>query len=308
MDEFQEEENGFYEDDIFIDDPLEADDSYTDLIASETGPLADLLQTSDSLKNVDSMSGGMEEQNLEYLSPWFEDDDQPGHWPNFDPDAADPDAVLGDPATDMAQWHQQTYSDSCAIVSQEFILDTVLDHDFSEEELVELANEKGWYTPGGGTTLPNMGRVMEHFNLEVAYDENCTLEDLSEKLENGEKIIVALDSDEILNPGMGEDEPLALYYGIPGQGANHAVQVIGIDQSDPDNPEVIINDPGTPNGKALSIPAADFNEAWEDSNHYMVSTTGNTVQTVGGYYDPWDVYHYYDGSIEPSYDGKNGYY
>lgn len=292
MDAFQDDGNGFDADDIFSDDPRESSDSDTDAVSPEMAALPDATHGDDPLE-----SGYWE-------NDWRLSNDPP-HW---DSKVVESDAVLGDPATDMAQWHLQAHDDTCAIVAQEFILETVLDREFSEQELVDLSVENGWYTPGGGTTQPNMGRVMEHFNLEVSYKENCSLADLSDKLENGEKVIVALDSDEIMNPGMGEDEPLALYYGIPGQGSNHAVQAIGIDHSDPDNPQVILNDPGTPNGKGLMVPASDFVEAWEDSNHYMVSTTGDTIKTVGNYYDQWGSYYFDGGDVLSNWDWDAGYY
>ena len=72
--------------------------------------------------------------------------------------------------------------------------------------------------------------------------------------------------------GIDSDKVLANVSGMPEQGANHAVQVIGIDNSDPDNPVVILNDPGHPNGQGVRVAADDFMDAWEDSDNFMVST------------------------------------
>ncbi|WP_320044388.1 hypothetical protein [uncultured Desulfobacter sp.] len=302
MDGFQEDDFGNNEGDIYAFDVADVPDGVPGDLTQDTDSLEDsaVFETSDDFS--EGLYVNTQATSLNWTNERLET------WPSFDPDAVDPDALTGDPAADMDRWHEQVHPDSCAIVSQEFVLESVLDRDFSEQELVDIAVDHGWYTPGGGTTLPDMGRLMEFCDLEVSYEENCTLDDLINKLENGEKIIVAVDSDEIWNPGLGEDELLADFYGIPGQGVNHAVQVIGIDQSDPDNPFVIINDPGTSDGKGLSIPADDFNEAWEDSNHYVVSTSGENVQTVGGYVDRYNNYVWQDGSIEPNYGWETGYY
>jgi len=227
---------------------------------------------------------------------------------HFNPAATDSDDVIGDPGTGMTHWHEQTRVDTCGVVSQEFILDDVFDRDFTEPELREIATSEGWYTPGGGTPLPEMGRLLEYFNLEVDYQEGCTLEDLSQKLDEGQKVIVALDSDEVWNPGAADDDLLYSRWGLPGQDANHAVQVIGIDNSDPEHPSIILNDPGMAEGQGLMVPADTFMDAWEDSNHYTVSTTGEVVQNVGNYYDQWGVYYYDDHTVLPGYDWYNGYY
>lgn len=185
--------------------------------------------------------------------------------------------MCGVPEIDMQHWHQQTYDDTCAIASQEFVLDAVTGEDFSEDELRQQAIDNGWYTPGGGTPLEHMGSLLEANGVDVDNKYECTLEELSDKLQEGQKVIVAIDADEIWYQGVDEDDYLSELAGIPEQGVNHAVQVIGIDNSDPNNPTVILNDPGTPNGQGLKVPAEQFLDAWADSNSYMISTTGNVV-------------------------------
>lgn len=193
--------------------------------------------------------------------------------------------IIDDPASDMEHWHQQTHEDTCAVSCQEFILEEMAGRDFSENELRQEAYDNGWYTPGGGTPLDCMGNLLEAHGIPVEKQEGCTLQDLSDSLAQGENVIVAVDSEEIANPGgMDADDLIANVFGMPGQGANHAVQVIGIDTSDPDNPMVILNDPGTPDGQGMSMPANDFLNAWEDSNYFMVSTANHA--TPGDSLDP----------------------
>ena len=182
----------------------------------------------------------------------------------FDAENADMDAVVGNPLDAADSWHQQETGSSCAIASPEFVLEQFFDHDFTESELRDLAEENGWYTPGGGTPMNDVGNILEHFGLNVERSVNNSLEDLEKCLSEGGQVIVGIDADELWE-GSSDD-----FYG-PGMGANHAIQVIGVDHTEPDNPMVIINDSGTESGQCAAIPAELFMDAWEDSGNFMVT-------------------------------------
>jgi hypothetical protein len=219
--------------------------------------------------------------------------------------------VIGEPE-DTAYWHQQANKDTCAVVSQEFILDELTGQDFTEEQLRQEAYENGWYNPGSGTPREFVGNLLEAHGIDVERRSGCTLEDLSEQLAQGQNVIVGLDAGEVLNPGIDDDDLLCEFVGIPEQGANHAVQVIGIDYSDPNNPMVILNDPGHSQGQGFRIPADQFVDAWEDSGNYMVHTTGQPVQAdqlpgmpqvaVGGYYNADESYHWTSYDVDTASD------
>jgi hypothetical protein len=220
--------------------------------------------------------------------------------------------VVGEPGEDTAYWHQQAHEDTCAVVSQEFILDELTGQDFTEEQLRQEAYENGWYNPGSGTPMECMGNLLEAHGIDVERRSGCTLDDLSEQLAQGQHVIVGLDAEEVWNPGIDDDDLLCEFVGMPEQGANHAVQVIGIDYSDPDNPMVILNDPGSGNGQGLMVPADQFVDAWEDSGNYMVHTTGQPVQAdqlpempqvaVGGYYNADESYHWTSYDVDTASD------
>jgi hypothetical protein len=53
---------------------------------------------------------------------------------------------------------------------------------------------------------------------------------------------------------------------------DHAIVVSGIDFSDLNNPQVIVNDPGLPDGGGMQYPLKHFLEAWNDSNCAYVAT------------------------------------
>ena len=181
----------------------------------------------------------------------------------FDPSTADPDSIIGDPAGNMENWHWQETDSSCAVASQEFVLEELTGREFEESELRDLAEEHGWYDPNGGTAMDDVGNLLEYMGLRVERSSGNSIEDLEECLANGGEVIVGVDSSEIW---MGQNDE----FFFPGMDADHAVQVIGIDRTDPDQPMVILNDPGCTNGCGAVLPMEVFQHAWEDSGCFMV--------------------------------------
>lgn len=183
---------------------------------------------------------------------------------NFDPRSADPAHIVGDPAEAMESWHHQETSNSCAVASQEFVLEQLTGREFDESVLRNLAEEQGWYSPRGGTPMEDVGNILEYMGLTVERSHGNSIRDLERCLERGGEVIVGVDSSEIWE---GQDDD---FFG-PGMDADHAVQVIGIDYSSPGNPMVILNDPGAANGGGAMISMDVFMAAWEDSGCHMVA-------------------------------------
>jgi len=195
--------------------------------------------------------------------------------PHFDPDSFAGE-MAGNPAADLPNWHVQETGYTCAVAAQEFVLDNLTGQDWTEAELAEEARQHGWLD--NGTAPDDMGKLLELHGIGVDRSYGNDIDDLIRELDAGHKINVAVDADEIWEQGehFGDDlfDP-----GIPGMDANHAVQVIGVDTTDPDNAMVILNDSGDPNGQGVMIPAGEFMDAWADSDHYMVATTGEPPAT-----------------------------
>lgn len=218
----------------------------------------------------------------------------------------DDDEIVGSPLEDMTHWHIQSYPDTCAVVAQEYILDSVLPYDVTEDELVRHAVSSGWYFPGGGTPALQVGNLLEMHGIAVAREENASFEHLTDALQNGQKVLVGVDGDELISSGIDpvRDDWIGDGYAIPGQDANHVVQVIGVDVTDPHNPMVILNDPGHANGCGMMVSVDKFMNAWQDSGHYLVHTTNLadaqsafSTQTpyqplFAGYYNSDGTYHY----------------
>ena len=130
--------------------------------------------------------------------------------------------------------------------------------------MAELAEENGWFYEENGTPFLHMNKMLDYYGIENEMSFNNDEADLREALENGEKVIVSVDADEIW---YGETDDVF----TPTDGANHAVQVIGIDYSDPDNPMVILNDSGHPDGCGEMVPLDVFMDAWEDGGYQMIT-------------------------------------
>ncbi len=199
--------------------------------------------------------------------------------PNYDPAVSNPDDVAGEPHNDMAHWHQQNAPDTCAIAAQEFVLEDLLpDQDFTEEELRDVATDNGWYSPGYGTPMYHTGSVLEAYGIDVERQTGGTMADIEQVLNSNQKVIVGLDAEEVWT--LGQDTFSDDFLNdvglntLPGQDANHAVEVIGIDRTNPDAPMVVLNDPGHPDGRGATVTVDEFVDAWEDSGHFMMYTTG----------------------------------
>lgn len=171
--------------------------------------------------------------------------------------------VIGVPGVDgTSSSIRQGEGDTCAIRSQEIVL-----RDFgvnvSEDVLIEQAMNRGWYNPGGGTNMNDVGNLLELHGVEVNRYENGNIFTLTNELAKGHRVIIGVDSGELWNPQKetGEDHK-----------PDHALIVSGIDTSDPDNVKVIITDPGS-GDVAKEYPMEQFIDAWKDSNFHMVSTT-----------------------------------
>ena len=205
----------------------------------------------------DQDGDGME--NVNVASGLYADDLE-----HFDPLTADMDAVSGNPEEAMEKWEYQGDTGRCALYSQKFVIEELTHQEIDIEELANLAEENGWFSEDSGTPLLNMDKVLDHFEIDSEMSFHNDPSDLQRELESGKKIIVSIDADEIW---YGEDNDLF----TPGDGPNHAVEVIGIDHTDPDNPMVILNDSGNPDGCGEMVPLDTFMDAWEDGNCQMIS-------------------------------------
>lgn len=166
----------------------------------------------------------------------------------------------GTPEKDAEHWHRQTERNSCAIACQEFVAEQLLERDFSEQKMIEYATKKGWYDPEAGTTANDVGKLLESLGLNVERAFHLTLHDLAQELDSGSKLICGVNNMILARPELAD---------IPGNMANHAVEVIGIEKS-PSDTWVILNDPGIEGGRGVHIRSSTFLKAWAPGNNITV--------------------------------------
>lgn len=170
--------------------------------------------------------------------------------------------IIGNPEKDMENWHPQAEHNSCAIACQEFVAEQLLQEDFSEKDMIRFAKEQGWYTSETGTPLGHVGDILEALGLETSRESGQTLSDLAEDLQQGRKIICAVNNMILENSDYAE---------LPGLKANHAIEVIGIDASRPNDMKVILNDPGVENGCGRQVSVDTFLKAWGTGRNFAVT-------------------------------------
>jgi len=169
--------------------------------------------------------------------------------------------IAGDPAEDAKLWHKQEHPMSCAVTCQEFVAEGLLKGEYSEARMRAYAGREGWFDDEG--TVPgDVGKLLEAMGLEVRREENCRVEDIAEALQSGGKVMASVNNMALQNP---------LYALLPGFGANHMVEVTGVDRSDPAHVKITLNDPGVENGAGIVYPLERFEAAWGTGNRFMVS-------------------------------------
>lgn len=152
---------------------------------------------------------------------------------------------------------KQAGDNSCAVKSQQLILKK-FGIDIPESDLAAEAELNGWFDPLGGTSVHDVGKLLEAHGVAVNRFKDANIFSLQNELCRGHQVIVSVDSDE-------------LWYGIDHQDfPDHALIVSSIDTSDVENPQVVLTDPGT--GCVEAYPWSRFADAWEDGRCFMCST------------------------------------
>lgn len=171
----------------------------------------------------------------------------------------DPAAFRESIESGAAEWHEQLEPYSCAIASQHFIISEYTDAPVTEQELIQAAAEMGWYEELG-TPMADVGNLLMAYGIDVTIKMEGSFDDLLEASANGNRVLVS-----VQNMAMTTEWA----DGYPAYSANHIVEVLDIDNSDPENPRIIVNDPGIPNGQAMSMTRENFEDAWMTGGGYM---------------------------------------
>jgi hypothetical protein len=182
----------------------------------------------------------------------------------------------GHPAEDAKFWHQQDGSNSCAVVAQTNIFESITGQKIPEDQACKIAQVNGWFDPEIGTRPGDVGKLLNGLGINTEQKYNATLEDIANALEKGDHVIVGLDANEIWNP-------LRDVKGTPIEQPNkgHAVWVTGIDTQPDGSVKMVLNDSGHLNGRMVTVDVLDFLNAWDDNGNFLV-VADTPKQTILG--------------------------
>ena len=190
---------------------------------------------------------------------------------------------IGDPDYQQDYWELQNLPDNCAVAAQSSIL-SQFGIDVSMDEATYVAMANGWYAPGFGMSPDDLGNILEVYGVPTHSVEYATIEQLASELQQGHRVLVGVNSDELWDQGTKGDF-WNWFQEVSGRDtstfspADHAVAVTGLDLSDINNPQVILNDPGHPDGAGQTYPLDQFMDAWENSDFHYTSTSISPMGT-----------------------------
>jgi len=177
---------------------------------------------------------------------------------------------IGDP--DSSGYKQQSTGFTCAVVTQQMVLDDfgIIDPATgmcpSEAQLTYVATVNGWLYEG--TSLADSGRLLDYYNVDNHHGQGT--ENMIEELAQGHKVIVGVDADELWHQDNSIINDLKDVFG--GEAPNHAIVVKGIKFDENQEPIVVINDPGMSDGGGMEYKFGTFVKAFEDSDFHYIAT------------------------------------
>lgn len=185
-------------------------------------------------------------------------------------DEVELDDVHGDPQAEIEFHQAQPGPVDCLPTSVSMVLSQVTGETVPASEVVALAHELDVMTDSG-MAAGDAVKLFEEYGVEAEVSSG-SLDDLRTALDNGDNVIIGLDSADLYNGDGGPfDEGLT---------AGHAVEITGIDD---EAGVVYINDPGFSDGAGVEIPIEVFEDAWEDADNTMITVSADTdVDTESG--------------------------
>ena len=148
-------------------------------------------------------------------------------------------------------WHIRESDDSAVISCQKFIIEEYLGKqaDFVCELNQDVYSE-------------NTGDILEFYGIDTHSEYDADFRLIENAFDAGNRIIVHLNSLSLNSS----------YNGVyPMWNANHMVEIIGVDKSNPDTLKVIINDPDAEDGCGKAVDYDIFSKAWHMSGNYMLT-------------------------------------
>ena len=181
----------------------------------------------------------------------------------------DDDSVHGDPMAEIPYHQAQVGPNDCLPTSVAMVLSEITGSEVPQGDLVDLANELDLLGPTGMSMEGGL-QLLEHYGVDAEV-QTGSMDDLRTMLDNGDPIIIGLDSDDLYGEG---DVPFS-----DDLVAGHAVVITGIDD---EAGVVYINDPGFPDGAGVAISIEAFEDAWADADNTMIVAEAATGEAATG--------------------------
>lgn len=132
-----------------------------------------------------------------------------------------------------------------------------------DEALIHESKAKG-IIKENGTALYNIGRLAGERGLNVSHRYQCSFDDISQSLREGDVVLAVVDSTELHEGALsGSDQD------ANGYNPNHVVVVTSID----DDRITLVDSSTKSDEDAYSL--KQFGEAWDDSSNYLIIISKN---------------------------------
>lgn len=155
----------------------------------------------------------------------------------------------------------------CVIYAEHYILQA-FGYSISLDELLSIAKQNKWIKHQG-IQFKNIGKLLEYFSVEVERKTHASLADLQNALQQGHQVIVGVDAGELFAISMLKkiEEKIEDWFE---QHPDHALIVTDVKLISESNGKITVLNIDGDQAKSWTIPVAQFMDAWEDSNNYMV--------------------------------------
>jgi hypothetical protein len=173
--------------------------------------------------------------------------------------------VWGTPNADLDYWRYQDGDATCTVVAQISVYESITGEYISEASAADYAEAQGWFDPEAGTPTEYSGNILNDLGIEAEQSYDNTIDDITNALYYGDKVIASVDASEIWDPEYSSitGEP----YEQPDLG--HAVWITGVQQYSDNSIDFVLNDSGTIDGQGELVDYWDFMNAWEDRDYSL---------------------------------------
>ncbi|MBQ3432598.1 MAG: hypothetical protein IJG23_07430 [Clostridia bacterium] len=167
-------------------------------------------------------------------------------------------AVYGEYSVDAAVWEKTDNPFLDGLYCEQYVAALLCDDVYLTEEVYP----SGWhgYHAEYGCSLENVGKSLEAVGLKVEKESHCSIKDVCEAIDCGEKVICSVSSIALSFPELAD---------LPGLTADSFVEVIGVDFTDIEHGKVIVNSP-VQDQAAYALDVTVFSDAWKQGECYCL--------------------------------------